>query len=184
MDIFILNENLQRIKNVSKFESLQWISNFYTTGEFVLSCPINYFSYLYVEDPLIVRFIENTQDKEHIGVVTSVEKITDDNGNKSLEVKGKFAESLLERRVIIADSTYEGKNVLETLNDEYKKFQTDTKRKISILSDEIDVESGIQGSDIIDESTMLSTSVQYSLGNVFSDELYNKLKPYGLSYKL
>ena len=184
MDIFILNENLQRIKNVSKFESLQWISNFYTTGEFILSCPISYFSYLYVEDPLVDRFLENTQDKEHIGVITSVEKITDDNGNKSLEVKGKFAESLLERRVIISDSTYEGKNVLETLNDEYKKFQTDIKRKMSILSDEIDVEEGIKGVDITDESIMLSTSVQYSLGSVFSDELYNKLKPYGLSYKL
>lgn len=184
MDIFILNENLQRIKNVSKFESLQWISNFYTTGEFILSCPISYFSYLYVEDPLVDRFLENTQDKEHIGVITSVEKITDDNGNKSLEVKGKFAESLLERRVIIADSTYEGKNVLETLNNEYKKIQTDIKRKISILADEIDIEEGIKGVDITDESVMLSTSVQYSLGSVFSDELYNKLKPYGLSYKL
>lgn len=98
MKIYALDENLKRAKPISLYTSLTWNTIFNSEiSSFTLECPLGYFNYLCPRDKDI--FIENTYDKNHIGLVESIDKVEDDEGVKYLVVKGHTSEVILNRRV-------------------------------------------------------------------------------------
>lgn len=108
MELHILNENLERIKPVSIYTSLTWSTYFNGESTFILKCPLIYFDSLNPRET--DRFLENTQDTEHVGVIESIDKTEDDDGTKMLSVKGHMAEVVLNRRVQLEAVEYKDKN--------------------------------------------------------------------------
>lgn len=101
MDIYVLNENLQREYIIRKYQSLTWTTAFQEAGNFELKVGYDLFK-LFVdwEDLDKTIFIENTDDDWHVGVVENVEKIEEEESSKYITIKGRMAEgALLMRRV-------------------------------------------------------------------------------------
>lgn len=134
MKLFLLNEQLERMKPISVYESLTWNTFYREEGNFTLVVPISLFPYLLPEENKDI-FLENTNDV-NIGIVESVEKTTNENNQKALTVKGRLATGLLDRRVSLGGKNYEDKSPAEVAKDFLEAnftAPTDTLRKISLI---------------------------------------------------
>jgi len=128
-EIFALNKNFERSQTpIDTYSSLQWSPNYNEIGIFELHAPIK-FSGLLVNS----SYIENTADPDHIGVIEYYEKTTDEQGNEAIMVRGRFFESVLERRVVVRKQRYSANptNIISDLLTEHVINPTDPKRKIN-----------------------------------------------------
>ncbi len=136
MKIYILNDKLERIKPISIYTSLTWNTYYQNIGNFTLNVPLYLFEYLVPSEESDV-FIEYTRDKRNIGVVESINKSTDDDGQKSLIVKGRMGTSLLNRRVSMGDNNFEDKyprEIVKTMLEANFLSPSDILRKIDLIS--------------------------------------------------
>ncbi|MHC1723975.1 MAG: hypothetical protein AB9836_12320 [Aminipila sp.] len=101
MEIYILNEKMDRIGTVDVYQSFSWNTSYSDVGSFELHCPIKLFSLL-KED----RIVQNTEDDMHNGIIEHVEKSQDDEGVEKLIVKGRMIEAYLERRIALGSYTF------------------------------------------------------------------------------
>lgn len=104
MRLNIINPNTLELEGVlTKFESVQWEPTFNTSdGKFQINCSEDYFSLLQLE-----RYVENTEDTEHVGVIKQVKTITS-NESSSIQVSGIMLEKdLFSRRVVKLKLVYE-----------------------------------------------------------------------------
>lgn len=102
MYIWVLNEDLRREYLIQKYVSLTWNTAFQEAGNFELHVGVEQFSkFIDLDDEDKTVFIEWTKDPDHVGVVEVVEKISEEDGNKELVIKGRTSEeAILKRRVI------------------------------------------------------------------------------------
>lgn len=104
MRLNIINPNTLELEGVlTKFESVQWNPTFNTSdGKFQINCSEDYFNLLQLE-----RYVENTEDTEHVGVIKQVKTITS-NESSSIQVSGIMLEKdLFSRRVVKLKIMYE-----------------------------------------------------------------------------
>lgn len=104
MRLNIINPNTLELEGVlTKFESVQWEPTFNTSdGKFQINCSEDYFSLLQLE-----RYVENTEDTEHVGVIKQVKTITS-NESSSIQVSGIMLEKdLFSKRVVKLKIVYE-----------------------------------------------------------------------------
>lgn len=104
MRLNIINPNTLELEGVlTKFESVQWEPTFNTPdGKFQINCSEDYFNLLQLE-----RYVENTEDTEHVGVIKQVKTITS-NESSSIQVSGIMLEKdLFSRRVVKLKIVYE-----------------------------------------------------------------------------
>ncbi len=104
MRLNIINPNTLELEGVlTKFESVQWEPTFNTSdGKFQINCSEDYFNLLQLE-----RYVENTEDTEHVGVIKQVKTITS-NEFSSIQVSGIMLEKdLFSRRVVKLKIVYE-----------------------------------------------------------------------------
>lgn len=104
MRLNIINPNTLELEGVlTKFESVQWEPTFNTPdGKFQINCSEDYFNLLQLE-----RYVENTEDIEHVGVIKQVKTITS-NESSSIQVSGIMLEKdLFSRRVVKLKIVYE-----------------------------------------------------------------------------
>lgn len=125
-EIYILNETFERFdRPIDIFSSLQWMPAYNDVGSWEIQIPIRFFSLVTTG-----TFIENTADKDHFGVIEYIEKITNDDGSEDLTVRGRMAESILDRRILgdIAIQQTFPENVIADLVD--KNMITTTQNRI------------------------------------------------------
>ena len=135
MKIYILNESLERIKPVSIYDSITWNTFYAKEGNFTLEIPLYWFEFV-VPSEEEDRFIEYTRDPDNIGVIETVEKKTDDSGQKSLIVKGRMSTALLDRRISYGDNNFENKyprSIIKNLLEDNFLSPSDTLRKIDLI---------------------------------------------------
>lgn len=104
MRLNIINPNTLELEGVlTKFESVQWEPTFNTPdGKFQINCSEDYFNLLQLE-----RYVENTEDTEHVGVIKQVKTITS-NESSSIQVSGIMLEKdLFSRRIVKLKIVYE-----------------------------------------------------------------------------
>lgn len=97
MEIYVLNQSLERIGGVDVYESFSWDTKYNDIGSFELHCPLEFFGLLREE-----RYIQCTADDYHNGIIEYIEKTTNAEGVENLVVKGRTLEAILERRTIKA----------------------------------------------------------------------------------
>jgi len=130
MEIYVLDQNLDRVGVVDIYESLVWSPKYSDVGSFQLNCPIGFFSLL-KEDYII----QNSMDDRHNGLIEHIEKVTNDDGVESLLVKGRMLEAILERRICFGE-IYESQQPAAIASDILIRNMIspiDSKRKVENL---------------------------------------------------
>lgn len=152
---YVLDENLITKMVLDNFTSFVWTERYYECGEFTMTIPV-------VEK--IVRELKindylSIPESDRIMVVETMTLLTDEEGGDTLEISGRSAESILERRVIwekleLNDGleTAVEKVLVDQIIDPY-----DTKRRIPGITFK---PSGIDGiDDTIIEAELLGNNV-------------------------
>lgn len=168
MNIYILDKSLDRLGEVDVYASFLWSPAFNDVGSFELDCPISYFDLLKDD-----RFVQNTDDPSHMGVIEYITKAQDEEGSETLKVKGRMAESLLARRVALGVSTFTDQqpfNIISQLVTDNAISPTDNSRKITGLEMGSSVSSGV-------------ISYTCNQGNLLG-EITNICKASGLGFRL
>lgn len=131
MDIYVLNQSLDRIGTVDVYESFSWITPYNGVGSFELHCPISLFSLLKEE-----MIIQNSEDDKHSGIIEYIQKAENEDGSEKLVIKGRMTEVYLDRRVALGSYTYESMQPAQITADLITKnaiLPDDPARKIDML---------------------------------------------------
>lgn len=125
MDLYILDKNLDIVDLIDEYKSCLWCSRYYEAGEFELVVLPKKMQYLQIGNYIARR------DDDTVMVIEKRQITADiDNGNL-LTVAGRSVESILSRRIVWEQTTYNGKlsgffekilkqNITETTNEKRK----------------------------------------------------------------
>lgn len=97
MRLNIIDPNtLELLGVLTQYESVQWMSTFNTPdGSFQINCSTDYMDLLQID-----RYIENTEELDHIGVIKQIQIISS-NQKTSVQIKGVMLEKdIFSKRVI------------------------------------------------------------------------------------
>jgi hypothetical protein len=156
MELIVLNTTLARTKVLDVFRSLIWTDRYDSFGDFELLVDASVNAIQTLQEDFYLTLYES----EHLMVIESVELKTDvENGNKFF-VKGRSAETILERRIIWNQTVLNGnlQEGIKNLIDQNAIAPSDTDRKIDNLVFEYSTDPAV---------TALGVNVQYSGDNLY-----------------
>lgn len=96
IELIVLNRNFERIGLVDNADSIIWNKRYYETGEFeiYINAALENANLL-KEDYYVMR-----EDDDSIGIIEDIEYNEDEEEGEFLTITGKFAESILGRRIV------------------------------------------------------------------------------------
>lgn len=130
-DIIILDSNFApMLPVVDAYSSLQWTRKYYECGTFELHAPIDFC------DVLKNGRYAYRNDAEETGIIEEFGYESDENGQESVYVKGRFLNALLAGRVIESTRNISGVAgmVIYNLASAYAAYPSDTSRAIAKLT--------------------------------------------------
>ena len=131
MDIFVFDRKLNYIDLVDRFDSLQWIRRYHTTGRFELHCPVTAHNITTLVRDNIVWI----QGSEEIGIIEYRNLSVDDNGAETLKIIGRFYTSILDRRILYSTEQHTNKYVEVIMRSMVDRncISISAKRKLPIM---------------------------------------------------
>lgn len=100
----VMNTSFQRLALIDSYRSLIWTERFYTCGDFELVVMANVTNYgLFKKDYYIVR-----EDTDYVGIVEDIMLNSDEDGQETMIITGRFMSSILARRIIATQTTVTG----------------------------------------------------------------------------
>ena len=92
----VLNKSFERIALIDDYSSFIWTARYYTVGDFEILVPAdeNHISILQ-KGYYIIR-----DDDENVGIIENITLTLDEDQNEQMLVVGRFADSILARRII------------------------------------------------------------------------------------
>lgn len=170
MDIYVLNQNFEKLGVIDDSESVIWTTRYFEPGEFEIKIPAGSNSIaLLAKDNYLVRYDDDTvMIIERINIMTDVE-----NGNFIL-ASGRCLKSILDRRVIWKLQTYSGtaEEIMRSVLMNNIINPSLPARKISNFT--LDTVQNFGGETI---------ETQYT-GNYISDVITDLCKTAGLGFKI
>ena len=116
MDLWILNENYERLGIVDSASSLIWTNRFRQAGDFEIYIPASAEKLeLLREDNLVAR-----EDDDMVGIIERVELTTDEETGDYLIVTGRDLRSILDRRIVWDQTSLTG-----TVENAMRRLVTD-----------------------------------------------------------
>lgn len=116
MELWILNENFERLGIVDTATSIIWANRFRQCGDFEIYVSYSdYYLDLLREDRLVVR-----EDDDMVGIIESVQDGTDTENGDFLIVSGRCTRSILTRRIVWDQTTLDC-----TVEDGMRQLVTD-----------------------------------------------------------
>jgi len=159
MDIYVLDENFNRLEIVDVYTSFIWTDRYCGSGDFELVVSAN----TRMIDILQKDRYLSIEDSEFTMIIEDVEVTTDNEDGDQLKVTGRTLDSILDRRVIWGLSQPSGslQDAIERLLNENAINPSDEKRRIPNLIFEKSTDKSI---------TDLMIDAQY-----FGDNLYDTI---------
>lgn len=102
MNIFILNESFQLQHIIDSFYSFIWTDRYDEAGEFELSVASTTANLSMLKRGYYLQIIES----DHLMIIESISLDTDSDGDNTLKITGRSAESLLDRRIVWTQITF------------------------------------------------------------------------------
>lgn len=133
MNLYILNENLEKIGYIDSYESLEWVKRFNDVGDFVLVTAAT------KENMELLQYgnILMRTDDEQVCIIESINILLTSSEEK-ITVKGSAAENILNRRIIwtqtTAKSSETAENFIRRLITENAISPTVAARKINNIA--------------------------------------------------
>ena len=105
--------NLELIGVLSNYESVQWAPTFNTPdGTFTINCSTDYSDLMQIE-----RYVENTEEPDHVGVIKRVQTVSS-NQKESLQIQGIMLEKdIFYKRVLKAWIMYQDMHPITVLDN-------------------------------------------------------------------
>lgn len=151
MDIFVLNQQFQKIALIDTYESLLWTDRYNKPGEFEIYTPVADFALQYpvADNYLQIRDSEHTMIVEDITIESYVET-----GNH-IKIIGRSLESILDRRIVWTQTRITGnlQNGIKKLIDENVISPAITDRKIDNFVFEETTDEAITGLTVDNQYT-------------------------------
>lgn len=92
----VMNKNFERVKQIDDYSSLIWTSRYYECGDFEIVLPVTEeYNEIIIKGNYLVR-----DDDEHVGIIEDITIDSPEDDAERMIVTGRFAESLLARRII------------------------------------------------------------------------------------
>lgn len=116
MRVWVLNQDMSREGLIEGFESLIWTKRYWECGDFELYLPASEETLsLLKQDRYLMR-----EDDDALMIIEKIEVVTDSEDGNHLIVSGRSFESILDRRIVWKQRTYQGtaENVIEKLLNE------------------------------------------------------------------
>ncbi len=128
--------NLELIGVLSNYESVQWAPTFNTPdGTFTINCSTDYSDLMQIE-----RYVENTEEPDHVGVIKRVQTVSS-NQKESLQIQGIMLEKdIFYKRVLKAWVMYQDMHPITVLDNIIALCITDPAepdRKMSMIGEVI-----------------------------------------------
>lgn len=149
MEPIVLDSSLNGVALVDLFDSFIWTERFDGIGEFELYLPTNFSSLNFITPD---NFIQLKQSKRTM-IIESLYLNTDIEAGNQYVVKGRSLESILDRRIIRAQTIVNGslQTAVQTLINQNAISPTDTTRRITKLTFEASVDPIITALTIDDQ---------------------------------
>ncbi len=149
MEPIVLNKSQNAVAVVDLFDSFIWTERFDDVGEFELYIPTNFKGLSYI---LPDYFLQLKESKRTM-VIESLYLNTDVDEGNQYTVKGRSLESILDRRIVRAQTIVNGslQTAVQTLLNQNAISPTDTTRKITKLSFQASTDPLITALTIDDE---------------------------------
>ena len=112
MEITVLNKSLQRIKIIDNIESIIWTERYFHEGDFELYTPFDISLLEWLKEDYYLMIPES----KRIMIIDTIGIKTDPESGDKLIVKGLSLESVLRRRVMLAQWSFEDANLQTTLS--------------------------------------------------------------------
>lgn len=111
MEIRVLNKSLQHIAVLDNIESFIWTERYWAEGDFELYTPF---------DPGLLQWLQEDYyliipESKRVMIIDTIGIKTDPDSGDKLIVKGLSLESILRRRIILAQWSFEDLNLQDTL---------------------------------------------------------------------
>lgn len=97
--LFILNQKFETVYRISDYRSLLWIDRYNTPSSFELKIP---FSPEFMEYAVLDNYIWFSKSSK-LMIIEEIEILSDNQNEDACTIKGRSLESILDRRVIMAD---------------------------------------------------------------------------------
>lgn len=191
MELYILNNQFQTIKFIDDYSSLEWVTRYYDTGEFVIrtrACKENV-------ETLKSGYYLVREDDERIMMIEKIEINTSNATGNEIAVSGRSIEAILGRRIIWTQTNSKAGETVEAftrrLVNENCINPTITNRKIPNLklgtlkgfTEKIDIQ--VTGNNLL--TTIIEICKTYNIGfkitmNEASELVFNLYKGIDRSY--
>lgn len=172
MDITVLNTKFVSIAIIDTYESFIWTDRYSECGDFELYIPIagSIPWYYRQENMLTIDY------SEHIMIIETMEIESDIENGDHLKITGRSLESILDRRIIWGQQTFNGnlQDGIKTLVEACFINPTDTKRKVENFIFKESTDPAI---------TELTFEAEY-LGDNLLEVIEKLCKDYQIGYKI
>lgn len=131
IELIVLNQNFERLGLIDNADSIIWNKRYYETGEFEIYINASLKNAtLLQEDFYVIR-----EDDDSVGIIEDIEYSETEEDGEFLTITGKFAESLLGRRIVWKQTNLFGTAEVGLRNLVIDNFilPTDDSRKITII---------------------------------------------------
>lgn len=166
----IMNKNFIKLGLIENYKSLIWTSRYYDAGDFELCVNVNSIAIEFLQ---IGNYVLRDDD-DNVGIIETLQIQLNEDSEEIIIASGRFATSLLSRRIIAAQTNFTNQYVSAIIN----KLLTDNvinpllpDRKISNFVSGVAVNSGQR------------ISTQYT-GQNLGETISKLCQTYGLGYKV
>lgn len=172
MNLTVLDTNLLSIAIIDTYESLIWTDRYSKCGDFELYMPISDSIPWYFKQENMLMI----EQSEHLMIIETIEIESDSENGNHLKISGRSLESILDRRIIWGQQTFNGnlQDGIKTLIDSCFINPTDSKRKVKGFIFKESTDSAI---------TELTFEATY-LGNNLLEIIEKLCNDYGIGYKI
>ena len=172
MNLTVLDTNLLSIAIIDTYESLIWTDRYSKCGDFELYMPISDSIPWYFKQENMLMI----EQSEHLMIIETIEIESDSENGDHLKISGRSLESILDRRIIWGQQTFNGnlQDGIKTLIDSCFINPTDLKRKVEGFIFKESTDSAI---------TELTFEATY-LGNNLLEIIEKLCNDYGIGYKI
>ena len=117
MNIFVMNDNFEKISIIDSYESVIWTDRYIGYGDFEIYAPFSFDLLNKVKQDYYLTILNS----EHVMIIESVEILSDTDKGNRLKITGKSLESILNRRIMWSKAKYTG-----SLQDAIKSILTNS----------------------------------------------------------
>ena len=173
MDLFVLDKDFIQVGLIDEYESFIWTDRYSEPGDFeIYTSPFSKAYQFLKEDYYLIK-----PDSEHVMIIEEIEITTDSERGPHLKVTGRSLESLLDRRIVWGQRSFEDqtvKSIIESLLNENIISPGETNRRIPNFI--------YQDVDIADVTNQV-ISVQYN-GDTLGNAITDICDSYSIGYKI